>query len=770
MKKLIYPLLLTLPLFVGCEKSNNTTTPTPNEEEKTIFVTINGSNETTTKVSYEPNSDNSTYKFRWEEDDAFSLIVPSTLNNNQKFSTDTASESSEFSGEIITWSGEKDIYAIYPYTTTGYTLDSSNSTIEVSLTTQILNASDDSDYSNGLMIALASDATASSDGGYNIPDLQFKQAMSFFQLELENIPTDETLIELGFESDTEIFYSSATIDLNTIAIDNSNSTLSTNISASISNQAYTTAMLNMAIAPVDLSGEKFTLYITTKDGDGNKTKYIKEFENGINFTRNTFYFSNSGALDLTQDFTIEDGNQTLSLSDFDGSFVPSGDVWTIDDVEGSTKDFANIQSAINNADRDISLIFPNLESVPNNAFSNDEICCQNLIGFSAPLAIGIGESAFENCNRLTNISFPNAENIADMAFINCSYFTPDKQEITGLKNVDFPNVVTIGVKSFSNCSDLSSISFPNVETIGGGAFIGCNSLVDVSFPLVNKIGLYSFYTCSNLTTISFPKATNIRAGAFVMCTNLVNVSLPEATTLGCDEQCGPFCDCYNLTNIYLPKVDTISHASFYNCTNLNTISVPLAKIIDSRAFDNCEKLITITAPNVEYIEYSAFNNCKSLSSISFPLVQFIGNNAFAGCYSLETATFPAVTFIEEDAFVGCYSLETATFPSATSIENLAFEGCDALTSLEIASNDGSVIEYLGDDLFFLSNIVSQESKITLTTGVDNKDMIYGNTLTIDRATKSSTDEVSYTFKNIILKGGSEGYLNAEAEDANGIGW
>ncbi len=185
-KKIIYLLCIIIG-SVACEKTDH---PTAN---KRIEIIAEGTENANTRVSYEPeigaDGNITKYSFNWNSTDNISLIVNDAEGNtNNELSVIKPGKSSFFSGSVTPWSGEKDVVGVYPYRTEGYTVQDtvidSKATIllkGVSMTNQVIIANTNN-YSNGLMVAQASGAIALNESEYDIPNLQFKQAVCFIRL------------------------------------------------------------------------------------------------------------------------------------------------------------------------------------------------------------------------------------------------------------------------------------------------------------------------------------------------------------------------------------------------------------------------------------------------------------------------------------------------------------------------------------------------------------------------------------------------------------
>ncbi|MFR9607638.1 MAG: leucine-rich repeat domain-containing protein [Rikenellaceae bacterium] len=519
MKKIIYLFISIFAIAaLSCSKSSSDIDTTPDtttpEVGTTINVVISTEAPSATKVSYTSNSDGSEFAFSWNSGDEISVAVPAASDNtNSKFTAESSTSTANLSGQVVSWEGSCDLYAIFPYKSSGYSVSSSG-TFTHSLASQTVDASSNNSFENSLMVAVASDATAVSDEDYYIPTLSFQQVMSFYQLSLKDIPTDETIVEIGFEASNNIFVESATVDLTSAEL--SNKTMTSAISASVSNTSGTTATLNFALFPVDLSSQSVTMYVKTMTTDG-YNQYSKEFNPAANFERNTF---------------IHHGEE-LSLSDFDGSEVadfmladfsstsyPTGDTWIIaDNGSPSYEEFEGLRAALNAVGEQISLSFPYIESFPEYALEYME----NLVSISADLATEISGGAFQYCTNLSSVTLPNATYIREYAFCDCC----------SLSLVSLPEATTIESYAFAFCSTLSSVNLPEVTTVGENTFRECHELITISLPEAVVVRNEAFCACEQLDTLSLPKVKFMMLGAIAECYSLstLEVATDSSTKL-----------------------------------------------------------------------------------------------------------------------------------------------------------------------------------------------------------------------------------------------
>ena len=240
-----------------------------------------------------------------------------------------------------------------------------------------------------------------------------------------------------------------------------------------------------------------------------------------------------------------------------------------------------------------------------------------------------------------------------------------------------------------------------VTSIGNKAFFDCTTLTSITIPnSITSIGHYAFSGCSSLTSITIPDSVNsIGNWAFYDCSSLTSINIPNNVI---EIGSSAFSGCSSLTSINIPNsVTYIGESAFFWCRSLTSITIPeCVTSIGRSAFYECRSLTSITIPeSVITIGENAFYNCDSLTSITIPeRVTSIGNGTFNGCSSLTSITIPErVTSIESYAFYDCSSLTSITIPeSVTSIGNEAFYKCIRLTSVYCKATTPPV---LGIDVF-----------------------------------------------------------------------
>lgn len=244
-----------------------------------------------TRGSYTPNGDKSKFAFSWNDGDRIALIADDvTSSQGAEFQVKGSGAEATISGDIKPWSGEKNIMAIYPYSSESCYVN--GDVVNVSIGTQVIDASSHK-VENSVMVAASSGATLEGDDMSGIPTLSFNQVMSFLYIELKDIPAGSSVTEVELYSKDAIFVESADVDMWSGEIRKGRA-MTRSVKAKIQNQSGSTTALNFALLPVDLSDTPFAMKVTTTTG----YTYVKNFYAGSNFERNKFNFFKNGAISI----------------------------------------------------------------------------------------------------------------------------------------------------------------------------------------------------------------------------------------------------------------------------------------------------------------------------------------------------------------------------------------------------------------------------------------------------------------------------------------
>ncbi len=437
----------------------------------------------------------------------------------------------------------------------------------------------------------------------------------------------------------------------------------------------------------DLGGVSIT-YVSTSHGtilDSRPT--ATSWESGVQYTynialdQNTYYLADFSA---TMELPQEDEWYIMDANDVDTSTGDNGD-------EGLTREeFAGLRAALDRVAtentslpeeqrRRITLIFPNLRSVPKDAFDNDIYVDGAAVTFNAAAFVGIS----------------------------------------------MPMVERINSGAFQNCYGLIEVSSPLVEFVGGAAFMDCISLTQISFPLAKTIEGSAFTSCSSLESVTLPVLTTAGISAFTHCNSLVEISLPSLTTS--DQSL--FSECKQLKRVSLPQIDTIWGYTFNLCESLTDVSLPAAEVFYSGVFQFCKSLEEITLPAAREIGLGDFAFCRSLKRISLPAAETILHSAFQ-----DNSALQELNIGYDQSGRGNHS--TVTSIASSWLYNVTTTGVELNIGYVESSDPNSKIVISGNDLTIGSNPTQTFSKIitpasTLTLNLED----------IDATTNTSTSNI-----------------------------
>ncbi|MFI3286263.1 MAG: leucine-rich repeat protein [Rikenellaceae bacterium] len=408
------------------------------------------------------------------------------------------------------------------------------------------------------------------------------------------------------------------------------------------------------------------------------------------------------------------------------SFPLDANIWNITDSVATSDDFDGLCDAIEEVSdmggRLITLRFPNLESLPDNALE----CYKDYAvrDFSAlyrielEVATSLGESSLMHCEWLVEVDMPKVEVVGRRAFAQCYL----------MESVTTPEVTELESYAFVDCISLVELSFPKVTSIGDSVLSTCRALKSVSFPLITSTSYKMFSACSALSSVDMPLLTTINSQSFDTCSSLQEVSFPEVTTLSSYA----FANCSALVSVDLPKAKAIGSMSFQFCNALQEISLPAAKALDGAVFKSCTMLTTVSLPEVTEIGDS------SPSAVVF--------GDFEGCSSLEEITLPKVVDVGTSSFKGCSSLQRVSLPAAVRFGSSLFASCTDLTSINIAEE--AVIERFGDGNANMFTLGAKLEDVTLTVGYVNSSMVNKGTRLFEAPIGTSVPVTYGPFKSI----------------------
>lgn len=388
---------------------------------------------------------------------------------------------------------------------------------------------------------------------------------------------------------------------------------------------------------------------------------------------------------------------------------------------------------------------PLAEIIEDNAFYN----CASLARISLPLTRSVANSAFSFCSSISDLYIPLLETIESYAFYSCE----------SLLEVDFPLITSVPSETFHGCTSLQKVSLPLVETVGSNAFQTCKALTEISLPELISVGTFAFYSCSALQYVSLPLVESIDGGAFFNCSSIESIHFPNLQTLYSSSDS----ETYFVPSLYFTMSMTLYYASFGNCTALKEVNLPKVTSIGSSVFSNCTNLSDVSLPEIDIVPTYAFASCSNLTSISLPKATAVEAKAFDQCTTLSDISLSNAVSVSSTSFSGCKRLQSVSLPALSVLDNL-FSECYMLLDLEVASNEGVVLEQFGsmyEDAYLFEGI--DISYMTLTTSETNKNMVGGNYITAPAQNSNysygsdgyTTEDKTYgPFKEIILQNSS----------------
>ncbi len=449
-----------------------------------------------------------------------------------------------------------------------------------------------------------------------------------------------------------------------------------------------------------------------------------------------------------------DGSELYSkLSHFSSRGYPTDtDTWVIEDYAAATTDFSGLSAAIEalaESDREISLEFPNLTSIPDYAiFGVDDASTHNydldvVVSISTAKATSIGNYAFASCSALESIDMPLATSIGFATFSECSALT----------TVNLPELTSVSSTSFYYCSSITSLDFPKATSVSSLAFGGCAALKSITLPAVTEIGAAAFLDCGALESVSLATnegvmLTSVEADAFntdgmtitlgsansdyVVGNALViagiDIDVAPAEIIVVDgsgeevEVSEPFSLlCHYTANSYPTNSDTWvitnSSATTADFSGLSSAIAALAEsgrsitlefenlasFPDNAIYGDCEScdyaaVTSITAGKATSIGKSVFKNCTGLTEVDMHYIMSIDDSAFENCTSLTAISLHHATYIGESAFYNCTSMTEVEANAVTEIGSYAFGSCTSLHE-DIGLSGLALLETVGDYAF-----------------------------------------------------------------------
>ncbi len=163
-------------------------------------------------------------------------------------------------------------------------------------------------------------------------------------------------------------------------------------------------------------------------------------------------------------YTI-DISSSLKLSNINKNSVPQGDTWEIGDSEASSADFSNLEDALRTIEkgRTINLIFPNLKSLPYEAFARLQTECSWTL--TANSVTTLEQGVFHMSSGVSSISLASATELKG------SYMFAEANSLTHLTIASHARVTEASPSLFS-VAPLSQITLTtHPSNINGKYFL-----------------------------------------------------------------------------------------------------------------------------------------------------------------------------------------------------------------------------------------------------------------------------------------------------------
>ena len=169
---------------------------------------------------------------------------------------------------------------------------------------------------------------------------------------------------------------------------------------------------------------------------------------------------------------------------------------------------------------------------------------------------------FEECKKPYHLVLENGQKKMPHNFA-------ENNAMGNLLSFSAPDLLELGEFSLAYCPELKSVNLPSLKIICRGAFYSCKSLTEIDIPNVKEIDDEAFSGCESLEDIDAPQVEFIGYDVFYDCLNLQRVILPSISKME-----GIFQDCKNFGEINLSSVKIIGEEAFQNCINLKSVKAP----------------------------------------------------------------------------------------------------------------------------------------------------------------------------------------------------
>lgn len=278
----------------SCTQDDGPNDLTPELVQMTISAK-EADSEVQTRVGYD--SDNGVARFRWNNGDKLSLFSYNSSgnpsNNNCNFATESTTAQGVFKGEANTWTEPQNVYAVYPYNSSSYTISSPADPASATATFTLPNPQM---YTVGGSLDNAFMVAATSAAADNV-SLHFKQVMSIIKFDISGVASNETVVGVSIDIPNYSFPLAGVVKMADATLSSrSNYTYYQKVGVAGSTEGASLTTVQMALFPVDLSTQNVNIIVYTN------LRHYAFTKKGTNFERNE---RTSVSLNLASASTLE---------------------------------------------------------------------------------------------------------------------------------------------------------------------------------------------------------------------------------------------------------------------------------------------------------------------------------------------------------------------------------------------------------------------------------------------------------------------------------
>ncbi len=339
-------------------------------------------------------------------------------------------------------------------------------------------------------------------------------------------------------------------------------------------------------------------------------------------------------------------NQSLTLSSFDGDYVPDYDTWIIMDTGADSSaidssDFAGLRSALLSK-KSVTLIFPNLQTLPSEALKSTP----NFSSIYLTSVTSIGEDALSGASSLRSVVLGSSGGA--ISSIDSGWLTTTESELIDLSIYSsLPSGVSIS-DNLLGFTASGTTSYTYFKTINGTGLLlhsfqkflsDSSSLPNSTEWYITESGTPSYTEFDDLQsvlknvksdiTLIFAELEALPRTALDGTENLYKVSLPKATRI----YYNALSECTSLQIVDAPCVTTVSDSAFARSTNLTSVSLPSAMVVGSSLFSYSMQMESIDLGSEAYVSSYDTDCFESMYLLSTKLI-ICGQDKFTSDMSI----------------------------------------------------------------------------------------------------------------------------------------